>query len=179
MKTLKTFREKDVFPDKNTQEDAIKYEDRPTGKAIVFDNESKVALVGTRVNSFYILPGGGIDPTEGVEAGIIRECIEEIGCKVKLVQPLGIIEDFRARDKKHCINYCYTAKLIGEKGKLKLTPSEEENGMHVIWKPLDEAISILQKEKEQLENGEVLFYNTGFNILRDHLFLETLKKIYV
>lgn len=177
MEPLAIFREKDVFPDKKTSEASIKYEDRPTGKAIVFDNEEKIALVGNKVNSFYLLPGGGIDSDESVEDGIVRECLEEIGCQVKLDQSLGIVEDYRTRDKKHCINYCYTAWLVGKKGELTLTEDEKKNGLHVIWVPLDEAISILEKETGQLKRGKVTFYNTGFNILRDFFFLKRLKSI--
>lgn len=177
MKPSAIFREKDVFPDKNTPESGIKYEDRPTGKAIVFDNEEKIALVGNKVNSFYLLPGGGINPGESVEDGIVRECLEEIGCQVKLDQSLGTVEDYRTRDKKHCINYCYTARLVGKKGELTLTEEERKNGLHVIWVHLDEAVSFLEKETEQLKRGEVAFYNTGFNILRDSFFLKKLKSV--
>jgi ADP-ribose pyrophosphatase YjhB (NUDIX family) len=177
MKTLRTFTQKDIFPEKEDDKEKINFEDRVTGKAIVFDDDKNVALVGTKVNSFYLLPGGGIDQGESIEVGIIRECLEEIGCNVELKMPIGTIDDYRNRDKKHCINYCYTAKLVGEKGELTLTEDEKKNGLHVIWVPLDEAIKILEKEVGQLKRGEVTFYNTGFNILRDHLFLKEAKRL--
>lgn len=176
MKTLGTFIQKDVFPKKEDDKEKINFEDRITGKAIVFDDDNNIALVGNKVNSFYLLPGGGMDHDESIEDGIIRECSEEIGCNVELKMPVGTIDDYRNRDKKHCITYCYTAKLIGEKGELTLTEDEKRNGLHVIWVPLDKAIKILEKEVEQLRHGEVAFYNTGFNILRDHLFLKEVGK---
>ncbi|MFA5000748.1 MAG: NUDIX hydrolase [Candidatus Paceibacterota bacterium] len=172
MNPLAIFKEKDVFPNKEASENDITFSDRLTGKAVVFDDEGKVALVGNKVNSFYLLPGGGIDENESIENGIKRECLEEVGCLVDLLDMVGVIEDFRDRDKTHCINHCYTARLIGGKGELKLTEEEKKNGLHVIWIPLDEAISILEKEVEQLKRGEVTFYNTSFNILRDDLFLK-------
>jgi 8-oxo-dGTP diphosphatase len=165
------FKESDVFPDKNTPEEGVVFEDRPTGKAIVYDADGNIALVGNEVNDFYLLPGGGIDPNESIEIGIIRECLEEIGCEVQLVSDLGTTEDYRTRDQKHCINYCKTAKVIGEKGKLQLTEEEEKNDMHVKWVSLEEAIGILSDEVEMVKRGKVEFYNTGFNILRDHIFL--------
>lgn len=177
MKTLGTFTQKDVFPEKEDDKEKINFEDRITGKAIVFDDDNNVALVGTKVNSFYLLPGGGVDQSESIEAGIVRECLEEIGCNVELQKAIGMIDDYRNRDKKHCINYCYVAKLFGEKGKLTLTEDEEKNGLHVIWISLDKAIKILEKEVGQLKRGEVTFYNTGFNILRDHLFLKEAKEL--
>ena len=177
MKTLRTFTQKDIFPEKEDDKEKINFEDRTTGKAIVFNDDNNVALVGTKVNSFYLLPGGGVDQGESIEAGIVRECLEERGCNVELKIPIGTIDDYRNRDRKHCINYCYTAKLIGQKGELTLTEDEKKNGLHVIWVPLDEAIKILEKEVGQLKRGEVTFYNTGFNILRDHLFLKEAKEL--
>lgn len=175
MKKLGTFTQKDVFPVKEDIKEKINFEDRITGKAIIFDDENNIALVGNRVNSFYLLPGGGVDDGESVENGVIRECLEEVGCKVELKEAIGIIDDYRNRDKKHCINYCYSAKIIGKKGQLTLTEEEEKNGLHVMWVTLDEAIKILEREVRQLKEGEVTFYNTGFNILRDHLFLKEMK----
>ncbi len=178
MKNLGTFTQTDVFPDKEDNKEMIDFEDRITGKAIVFDDDNNIALVGNKVNSFYLLPGGGINHGESIESGIIRESLEETGCHVELQKAVGIVNDYRNRDKKHYINYCYIAKLVGEKGKLALTEDEKKNGLHVIWIPLNEAIKILEKEEEQLKNGEVVFYNTGFNILRDYLFLREVKNYY-
>jgi len=177
MKLLATFRQKDIFPNQEDNWNEITFEDRLTGKAIVFDNRNHVALVGTKVSSFYLLPGGGIDKKESIETGIVRECLEEIGCKVKLEFNVGTIDDYRNRDKKHCINYCYTARLAGEKGELLLTEDEKKNGLHVIWMPFDKAIDVLEKEVEQLKRGEVAFYNTGYNILRDYRFLKEARSL--
>src|SRR3989344_4735436 len=96
---------------------------------------------------------------------------EETGCHVRLLDYIGTVEDYRDRDKKHCVSYCYTAQLMGEKGELQLIENEKKNGIYVNWVSLNEAVQILEKEVGQLKRGEVKFYNTGFNILRDHLFL--------
>ncbi len=174
MKNLGTHTQFDIFPKERDNKEKITFEDRVTGTAIVFDDENNIALVGTKVNNFYLLPGGGIDKNESIECGIARECLEEIGCNVELMKAVGVLDDYRNRDKKHCINYCYTAKLVGVKWELTLTEDETKNGLHVIWVPLDEAIIILKKEVEQLKRSEVKFYNTGFNILRDYIFLKEL-----
>lgn len=170
------FYQRDVFP-LMPEVLGIKFEDRPTGKAVIFDKNKLVALVGNKVNSFYLLPGGGIDKDERVEDGIIRECLEETGCDIKLDKILGVVEDYRNRDKTHCISYCYTANVINESKKLSLTPDEEKNGMHVIWVSIDEAVNILHKQVDDLREGKVKFYNTGFNMLRDKIFLDEAKKI--
>lgn len=175
-KPLALFTDADVFPGREGRKDPA-FTDRLTGKAVVFDDENNIALVGTKVNKFLLLPGGGIEPGESVEDGVIRESLEEIGCRVKLGAQLGIVEDYRARDKKHKISHCYIAKVIGEKGSPKLTESEKKNGLHVVWISLAEAIKTLKEQKQQLRNGEVEFYNTGFNILQDELFLEKAQEV--
>lgn len=176
MKSLAVFNQRDVFP-LMPEAPGIHFEDRPTGKAVIFGENKRIALVGNKANSFYLLPGGGIDKDELIGDGIIRECLEETGCDVKLDKFLGVVDDYRSRDKTHCISYCYTANVITDNKKLKLTSDEEKNGMHVIWVELDEAVRILNKEIDDLRSGKVQFYNTGFNILRDNVFLKVAQEI--
>ena len=173
---LAIFREEDVFPGKNSDSMELQYEDRLTGKVLIFNKKNEVALVGTKVNSFLLLPGGGIEEGESIEDGIVREALEETGYTIVLNKNLGFVEDFRPRDKKHCLTHCYTAVVRGDVNNQKLTSSESENGLYVLWLTLDKAIETLEEEVIQLKKGEVFFYNTGFNILRDHLFLQIAKK---
>jgi ADP-ribose pyrophosphatase YjhB (NUDIX family) len=174
MKKIATLHEKDVYPEKKSDE-GIEYSDRATGKAIVLDGENKVALVGNKQNKFLLLPGGGIDDGEDIQTGIVRECLEEIGCVVNILDEVGCIDDYRPRDKKHCINYCYTARVIGNKGDPKHTENETAVGMYTKWVTLEDALDIFKRQKLELESGKVAFYNTGFNIIRDLLFLEETK----
>lgn len=175
MKPLAVFTDKDVFRKGKSQQDPS-FTDRLTGKAVVFDRNN-LALIGNKVNSFYLLPGGGIEEGESIEEGVVRECLEEIGYQVKLIEPLGVVEDYRQREKRHKISHCYIAEVVGEKGNQKLTESEKRNGLHVIWVSLAEAIKILTGQAKQLRNGEVTFYNTGFNIVQDKLFLEKTREL--
>ena len=170
MKKICTIHEDDVYPDKKTG--PVEYEDRLTVKAIVLDIEGKIGLVGNKQNDFLQLPGGGIDTSENIEEGLKRECLEEIGCLVDVVSEIGCIDDYRSRDKKHCINYCYIVKVIGEKGIPNYTEKEAEIGMYTKWLSVQEVMNLFEKQKQDLEKGLVTFYNTGFNILRDYLFLK-------
>lgn len=171
MKKIATIHERDIFPEKQPVE-GIEYIDRVTGKAIVFDKENKVALVGNKLNNFLLLPGGGIDDGENIQTGIARECLEEIGYTINILDEIGCVDDYRPREKKHCISYCYTARVSGDKGDIKHTENEVGIGMYTKWVTLEEALGIFKKQKLELESGKVAFYNTGFNIVRDLLFLE-------
>jgi ADP-ribose pyrophosphatase YjhB (NUDIX family) len=170
MKNICTIQEKDVYPGKKTE--LVEYEDRLTVKAIVLDTEGRVGLVGNKQNIFLQLPGGGIDTGEDIKEGLKRECLEEIGCLVEIISEIGFIDDYRPRDKKHCISYCYVVKVMGEKGTPNYTEKETEIGMYTKWVSFQEAMNIFEKQKQDLENGLVSFYNTGFNILRDYRFLK-------
>ncbi len=170
MKKIATIQEKEVFPDRENVD--VVFEDRNTGKAIVLDADGKIGLVGNKENDFLQLPGGGIDTNEDIEKGVIRECLEEIGCNVEILKEVGIIDDFRPRDKKHCINYCYVVKVLAEKGNSAHTENEASIGMYTAWLTPAETLSRFKQQVVDLENGKVTFYNTGFNILRDFKFLD-------
>lgn len=172
MKNIKTIYQKDVFPEM-LEEQHIEYPDRKTGKAIILDTDKKICLVGNKQNYFLQLPGGGIEENEDIQQGVIRECFEETGCAVELMFEVGIIDDYRPRDEKHCINYCYVATVIGEKGQASYTEAELAIGMYTKWVDVKTALDIFRKQERDLKEGKVTFYNTGFNILRDLLFLET------
>jgi len=174
MKKITTLYEKDIYPSKQSAE-SIEYADRITGKAIILDAGNNIALVGNKLNEFLLLPGGGVDDGEDIQSGIVRECLEETGYAVNILDEVGYIDDYRPRDKKHCISYCYTARVIGDKGNTNHTENEAGIGMYTKWVTLEEAFSIFKKQKLELESDKVSFYNTGFNIVRDLLFLEEAK----
>ena len=176
IKNLKTFYQKDIFPNMKSAE--VVFEDRLTGKAIIIDHEDKIALVGSSVNHIYTLPGGGIDSGEDIQSGIIRESKEEAGCVVEIAYMLGIIDDYRNRDKKHCISYCAVTKVIGNKQGPELTEDEKKNGLHVKWFTKEEACNLLDEEYNKVLVGEINFYNTAYNVARDFEFIkEYLKRI--
>lgn len=104
--------------------------------------------------------------------------LEETGCNVEIDFIFGCIDDYRNRDKKYCINYCAISKIIGEKGMPNLTEDESKNDLHVKWFDIHEAIEVLNKEKEAVHRGEIKYYNTAYNVIRDGIFLsEYLKNI--
>lgn len=166
---LMVLRDRDIFPAMPEPGD-IAWKDRPTGKVVLFDGQGRVALIGNRVNDFFLLPGGGIEDGESVRDGALRECQEETGCTIELLRELGATEDFRSRDQKHCISYGYSARMISQ-GSPSLTSAEADVGAYVKWFALDEAQALFADQEEKVKRGEVKFYNTCFNILRDALFI--------
>lgn len=170
---MMTLHDKDIFPNIPDLSDII-WKDRPTGKVVLFNEKNEIALIGNEVNDFFLLPGGGIEENESILDGVKRECQEETGCQIEILQELGVTEDFRLRDRKHCISYGYSAKVISH-GTPTFTENEKDINAYVKWLPLPEAHVLFTAQKEAVKKGEVRFYNTCFNILRDSLFIRLAK----
>lgn len=167
---LLVLHDRDIFPNASEPMDIV-WKDRPTGKAVIFDEDGNIALIGNKVNHFFLLPGGGIDEGESIIDGVRRECQEETGCTVEILDELGMTEDFRSRDSKHCFSFGYSAKVVAH-GTPNLTDGEADIGAYMRWVPLPEAITLLAQQEERVRAGEVKFYNTCFNTIRDLLFLK-------
>lgn len=155
-----------------TDEEALGFRAREAVRAVVCDQGGKVALLHARVNSYYKLPGGGIEKEENIEEALRRECLEEIGCEVEIGEELGMIVEYRKQQNLRQTSYCYLAKLVGEKGKPNFTQSEINEGFEAVWLPLDEAIA-------KLKQGHSGNYMGDYMATRDLKFLETAAKIIV
>lgn len=167
-------RDSDVFPGK-TDPVNVTWKERPTAKVVLLDEAGQVALIGNKVNSYFLLPGGGLENGEDQIEGAKRECKEETGCDIEILRHLGVTEDFRARDMRHCLSFGYVAKVISH-GTSDLTEKETDVGAYVKWFKIADAQKLLAEQSEKVRKGEVAFYNTCFNTLRDSLFLNLSQK---
>ena len=167
----KTLQEEAIYPAGQYLGREGEWHERLTGKLVLFDRDGNIAVIGRTAHGYLTLPGGGIDAGETLEQGTLRECREETGCTAVLVDKLGIVDDYRHRDMRHCVTHCYRATVVGEKGVPSPMPDEAESGMHVRWLPVDEARALFARQVADLRAGRVAHYNTGFNIYRDYLFL--------
>lgn len=167
---LSIITDKEVFS-KPAYENPNSFNLRITVKAIVRDVEGKIALVTNEVHGIYSLPGGGAESSD-LENEIKRECEEEIGYTVDLKGLVGQTHEFRNREAKEYITTCFVAEAQELLERDMRTCDERDNGLRVEWVDLNSATSIFLKQKKAVKNGEVNFYNTAFNILRDERFLQ-------
>ena len=107
------------------------------------DNENKVALLHVVNEKYYKLPGGGIDKNESLRAALMRECHEEIGSDIEIIDEIGSILEYRKIFTLKQISYCYFARLKGEKGMPHFTEEETAEGFEQVWLPYDEALAVL------------------------------------
>lgn len=107
---------------------------------------NELLLLYTERYDDYSLPGGGIEPDEDSEEGMIRELQEETGARgIKNIKPFGAYEEYRPwykpeYDVQHIISYCYTCEIERELGVAQLESYEANNGMRAVWIDIHEAI---------------------------------------
>ena len=142
------------------------YQERRASRAVVFDEDGKIALLYAAKKHFHKLPGGGIEGTESIEEALRREVSEEIGCTIRNIRELGIVEEFRNKFMLHQLSYCFLADLAGEKGVPHFEPSEIEDGFVPVWLDIEEAIRTLEGETD-IED-----YEGKFVRVRDLAFLQ-------
>jgi len=169
MEKIKILKDSDIFKNPKYQEPKS-YEERQTVKVIIKNKKGEIALITNPVHKFFLLPGGGAD-SDDLEKEVEREALEEINYYIGGIKEIGKIEEFRNRDAKHYITTGFVANTVREGNKDLRTEEEKKNGLEVHWFEYDEALGILSEQVKKVEQGEVKFYNTAFNIVRDYYFV--------
>jgi 8-oxo-dGTP pyrophosphatase MutT (NUDIX family) len=160
-----------INPRNISHEEASGYKLREAARAIVLDEDKNIALLHVSRDAYYKLPGGGIEDNEDMLIGLQRECQEEIGCDIEVIQELGSTVEYWKEDTEKQISYCFLAKLVGAKGTPALTESEKERGFETVWLPYDEAMNVLKGSKpihwegEYIVQREIVFLEEASNYL--------------
>lgn len=93
------------------------------------------------------LPGGGIDPGEGVLAALHRECFEETGWHIQVIRRLGAFQRFAYMPeydlwaRKVC--HIYLARPTLRRG----PPTEP--GHRALWMPIPTAVALLGNDGDR------------------------------
>jgi 8-oxo-dGTP diphosphatase len=121
------------------------YKIRQAVRGVVFGSDNKIALINFNKKNFYTLPGGGIENSETPESAIIRECVEEIGCKTEVVEYLGKVTEIRKENLTQNITFGFTLKVLGGLTKpLEIaSDSNIEKNSEIIWVSLEQALDLI------------------------------------
>lgn len=141
-----------------------KYDLRKSARAVLINEEGLVATQYLKNYTFHKLPGGGVDPGETIETALQREVLEEVGCDSKILNPIGIVIEYRNKYNLLHISYCFAAKVVGEIGEPSLEEGEVEEGQVTLWLQPDTLL-------EKMKNDSPLKYEGHFILQREKSFI--------
>lgn len=169
MKILRTITDND-FGRKAHSEKWPGYQIREAARAVLFDNESRIALMYVTSDNYYKLPGGGVDEGEDIRTALNRELFEEVGANsVEVFAEIGRVDLFRDDNEMNGRHYCFMAKLAGPIVQPARTEKELTEGYETLWaNNIDEAISLVEK-------GSPKDHGHNFERLRELVFLKEAK----
>lgn len=75
----------------------------------------------------------------------MRELLEEVGCLVDIVRPLGVVIEYRESSLK--ISYGFVVTVKGDIGEVSLTESEKMTGHVTEWVTPEACLETLRQEE--------------------------------
>lgn len=151
MQILKT-----INPEKVDERNIPNWEYRKAARAVVFDKEGKIGLLHVTSKNYYKFPGGGIEEGEDIKIALDRECEEELGVQVEVLEETGSIVEYRAQFKLHQTSYCFLAKTSSNKNAPNFTDEEKLSGFEIVWVEPKEALCLLNLKQTSDYEGKFI-----------------------
>lgn len=163
MKLIKEIYEKDLHLDQVIKQD-VRYRLRKAARALIF-KEDKMAILFAAKLHLHKLPGGGIEENESIEYGLMREILEETGCKIVVIHALGITLEYRDAIEMAQISYVFVSNVIDSAGELNFTEKEKGEGFELVWLGVEEAINIMKNEDKPVTYAGKFIHARDLGIL--------------
>ena len=155
-----------INPENASEKEVKNFMAREAVRAIVMNEDDKIALINVVNEGYYKLPGGGIEEGEDELVALQRECKEEIGSEVEVINEVGNIIEYRKISNLKQTSYCYLAKTKGNKSLLNLTDEEKERGSKLEWMSFSESLKAMR------ETNPTSFVCSAYIAPRDLVLLE-------
>lgn len=92
----------------------------PGVAAIVLDSDGRMLLMRRRDNRLWGIPSGHVEPTETVQAAVVREIREETGLETEVMRLVGVYSDPRSQVMtypdgrvRHFVTTCFLCRPVG------------------------------------------------------------------
>lgn len=136
-------------------------ERRDGGCAVIFDPATQLYAVGKREGRPYLLFGGGVDSSEDIEQGVLREVREESGLHDFLsVENIGAVLTHYHNIAKQVDRVAHaTCFLIILKSRaLVPTQLEEHEQFTLAWVPAEEALASWRDHNEDENYSHWIYF---------------------
>lgn len=129
---------------------------REAVRVVMFDLNSKVALLHIKSRDVYKLPGGGVQGEEELSQAREREISEETGHLLVNVVKLGITTEDRAGSGMVQISHCYMAQGVFKENP-HFSPEETAEGFELFWaEDIEEAIRFVASSNSDVKDDKYI-----------------------
>jgi len=165
MKFLGEIKNKDIFPGTTDLFEFFnKY--REAVRIVAFDDSDKIAILYSKKYNYYSLPGGGIEEGESSIDAAHREAKEETGCNISNLQKVGYVVQHGRKVDLTQKEYCFLAKVHGEKGVVDFTDEEFGEDYEVQWINIDSFVQKMEKQRASfLRTRDLIFISEVTKIM--------------
>jgi len=161
-----------INPENASEEEVKNFKVREAARAVIVNEDGKIAILNVVNEGYYKLPGGGLEEGEDKLIALQRECQEEIGSDIEVLNEVGFIVEYRKMSSLKHTSFCYLAKAKGDQSLLNLTEEEKERGSKLEWMSYAEALRSVKESKP------AAFVCSAYIVPRDLAFLEE-SKVYL
>lgn len=145
---------------------------RTASRAVLIDDNYRVAVINATNRGYYKLPGGGIDDGELISEALHREVIEEAGWKIEPLCALGYTHETRHKFEQFNYSYAFLARATEYVG-AQLMEDEAEDGFELEWfDNIDAAIAAVEK----VDTTDMI-YQAKFFTARELAILRAARKV--
>jgi 8-oxo-dGTP pyrophosphatase MutT (NUDIX family) len=158
--------------EKVTPDEAASFVHNLKTRGVIFDETGNIGLLYVSSENQYILPGGTIEKGEAPIQTIQRECLEELGRTIAVIKDLGKVTEWRRSKATIYESWGFTATAFGKQIAFNLTENEKQLKMFLEWIPIEKAISLFMKERD-----EAISPGRKSHAMRELLFLAEAQKM--
>lgn len=147
MKVIREIHHYDLSLDTPSEvsENSIKFEVRKAARAVLLNSKGEIYLLHATKDGYFKLPGGGIEEDEDILGALRREVLEEVGCPIDIIAPIGCVIEFRRYFEQLQFSYAFLCIQTGSITHTEFTEQEIEDGFIGNWFSFDEAVNLLKQ----------------------------------